>query len=479
MTSVTSVLSRWATPLAERAPARVFAISGLDAPGSLEDLRLRDEVALVDSPRSANLLVVAGILPEPLYEPAWRVHDQMSRPRRVIAWVADPDSAGEARRFPGAIVVGADADLVAVITRTHMELLRGSRVDRGGGASGAPILPDVEPAPWRGVGPYGQGGKGMTGGVPFGRPLPGRAPDRDGLELDQLTVRVGPFFPPFPSGLVLDIKLQGDVIQEVVVDESAGAKMHGPLDAEGDGCPFHSALSSPVAIAKLERARAAHHLRWLAHALRVLGLVALGRRALAMATTLERDQRSTSQVAAELRSLARLLNRARSFAWSTAGVGAIAAEQVAGRGLGPVARASGVAEDLRSEDQAYRALDFEPVVQRGTDAGDVRARWRQRLAEAEQSLALVERAGGARAGGAGAVEGPRGVVRTRTATNVIANVPSAPATEAGSEAARRELLPTLLAGSEWGDAVTTIVSLDLAPFGTNHGSRVPSPGGGE
>ena len=67
-------------------------------------------------------------------------------------------------------------------------------------ASSPDALPDLDPAPWRGVGPFGQGGTGMTGGVPYGRPLAGRADDRDGLKLDQLLVRVGPFLPPFPPG---------------------------------------------------------------------------------------------------------------------------------------------------------------------------------------------------------------------------------------------------------------------------------------
>lgn len=51
------------------------------------------------------------------------------------------------------------------------------------------------------------------GGHPYGRPLAGRAPGRDGLEFDQLPLRVGPFFPHFPPGLVLHVELQGDAIQ--------------------------------------------------------------------------------------------------------------------------------------------------------------------------------------------------------------------------------------------------------------------------
>src|SRR3546814_12868181 len=85
----------------------------------------------------------------------------------------------------------------------------------GGRPSEPAALTDVEPAVWRGVGPYGQGGTGMTGGVPYGRPLPGWAEDRDGLKHDQLQLRLGPAYPGLPPGLVLDLPLQGDIPQAV------------------------------------------------------------------------------------------------------------------------------------------------------------------------------------------------------------------------------------------------------------------------
>ncbi|MDP8954464.1 MAG: hypothetical protein M3N37_06020 [Actinomycetota bacterium] len=110
---------------------------------------------------------------------------------------------------------------------------------------------------------------------------------------------------------------------------------------------------------------------------------------------------------------------------------------------GPVARAGGVAIDARTDDPAYACLDFEPVVHHG---GDARARLRQRVAEAAQALALAERAGDALRSPGPPVEGPRGPLapgRTMPSSSLI------------------DLLPTLLDGQEWGDAVTTVASLDL------------------
>lgn len=54
--------------------------------------------------------------------------------------------------------------------------------------------------------------------MPGGIPMADRAPDRDELKLDQLTVPLGPGLPAWPSGLLVRAKLQGDVIQEAAVE---------------------------------------------------------------------------------------------------------------------------------------------------------------------------------------------------------------------------------------------------------------------
>ncbi len=319
-------------------------------------------------------------------------------------------------------------------------------------ASSPDALPDVDPAPWRGVGPYGQGGTGMTGGVPYGRPLAGRADDRDGLKLDQLLVRVGPFLPPFPPGLLLDVRLQGDVIQEATVPapdadeaESSGDEGHSTAPAlrahparlaDAADSPFTTALTRPVPIAELELARARHHLAWLAEALRVSGLEAYGLRTLKLASGLDVES------AEAIEALDRWLRRNWSLRWGTRRVGVVTREQAAGLPGGPVARASGDDRDARSQDPAYRRLGFEPIVR---SEGDALARWRLRVAEARQSLRLAKRSGTSTATPSSVVEGPRGPLGD----------------DAPPSAGLVALLPALLAGMEWGDAVTTVVSLDI------------------
>lgn len=425
------MLGRMLARLARDAPARVFVVEGAGAPAPPALLRLSPEIELVDSPRSATILLVAGELPVALGETIQRVHDQMAPPRRTVVWRATPDPTQSPAdpALPNARVLTGDVvDLARGLAQAQAGLLSGAE------PSEAPLLPDVEPAPWQGVGPYGQGGTGMTGGVPYGRPMAETAPDRDGLRLDRLEVRVGPFFPPLPTGLVLTIALQGDVVQEVSLGDNAFAHVRHAMS----GDPFRQALARPVRIETLELARARHHLGWLAHALHVHGLAMLGRRALVIA---ERVSAGEARPVAELRTL---LEHTRALAAATAGVAVIEPDVVRGRGLGPVTRASGVAEDARSDDDAYRALGFEPVT---TSDGDARARWRQRLAEAEQSVTLAGRAGDAVAGGEDGhrVESPRG--RLTPTTTPLEGLLA--------------LVPRLLPGCEWGDAVAAVVSLDL------------------
>ena len=431
--------------LAEGAPVRVFALVGLDAPRDVCELRLHRDIRLVDAPRSANLLLVVGTLPSSMHAAARQIHDMLAQPRCTLRWTVgdatDTELFPHAERLTVASEVTAPEDavqrLALELRKMHVALLRGDREPE------PPFLPDVDPAPWRGIGPYGQGGTGMTGGVPYGRPMAERAPDRDGLELDQLPVRVGPFFMPFPAGLVLDVTLQGDVIQEAIVPGNAFSGAAPPKRLT----PFTRALTEPVRIAEIECARAEHHLRWLAALLYLHGLDALGRRALALA--IEVRLGATPDTLAKVRALRVLLERTRGLAAATADIGRLPDEVIHGGGLGPVARAAGVAEDARIDDPAYVRLHFTPAVRGPTgQVGDARSRWRQRLAEVEQSLAIALQAGDAATGGGGiAIEGPRGAM-------MIGVGPSSTATLLGC-------LPALLAGMEWGDAVATVMSLDL------------------
>ncbi len=436
-------IARWLTPLAAGADVPVFTAIGAGGRALADEAALLPGVRLVDSPRAANILLFVGAVTPPLLRPLLGIHDQLPTPRATVWWPGRAVGGGLASALPDLVVGPAgDGDHLRSV---FAELLSGER------RSEPPALPDQEAAEWRGVGPFGQGGTGMTGGVPYGRPLPSRAPDPDGLELDQLPLHVGPLFPPFPPGLILHIELQGDVVRQATVGDNPFAGATEDLDQDGpplDTALFVGALTSPTPIGDLEVARARHHLRWAARTLRLHGLESEGLRLLGLARSLAPADR------AAVESLAQRIARSRSLAWTTRGVGILGTDDVTG---GPVARAAGLAVDARLHDPAYQGLGFSPVVH---GAGDARDRLRQRLAEAVQALELAERAGSQLRRPGPPLEGPRGPLGTEDPLPSVALL---------------GLLPRLLAGQEWGDAMTIVASLDLDLEEAAVGQPAPIP----
>ncbi|WP_136065441.1 NADH-quinone oxidoreductase subunit D-related protein [Modicisalibacter radicis] len=417
----------WLGRLAARAPVPVYPLLGIGGERALYPLALAGRVTRVDSPRHASVLLVAGHVPVHHHEALKRVHDQLPRPFATLWFRSQPLPGLEnARR------VDDPATLTDELVALHRELQTGQR------GSSPRLLPDEPPNPWEGLGDDGHGGEGMMGGTPYGRPMAMNMQDdiRDGLTLDSLTFRLGPFYPLLPPGLAAEITLQGDVIQSWTNQSPAYPRA---LDAV-----FQTARERPVAIAELELARARHHLRHLYRALRLAGLEGLGLKALRLARELT--------PASHLDGLRRQLTRAGFFRLAALDGGALDAETARRLG-GPAARAAGIDTDRRSDDAHYRRLGFRPALGRG---GDTRARWHQKLAEIEQSLALAGRAvdeGDLTTVGPGGLETPCGPWRER------------PAQDAGG------CLEALLPGMEWDSALATIASLDLA-----EGSASPPPG---
>lgn len=197
------------------------------------------------------MALIAGSIPPAHREALDRAHDQLPHPRASVRWRSDALADG----------VGVDGDVdevveaacqahAAVMSRTH--------------ESSPARLPDDEPNEWRGLGPHGQGGEGMMGGTPYGRPMAMTGGDRDGLALDQLRLRLGPFLAPLPPGVVFDVTLQGEVIQELSVELPSSSATPPPRFEE---LPDDTATNARLG------------LRWLSHLLHVHGLDALAVRA--------------------------------------------------------------------------------------------------------------------------------------------------------------------------------------------------------
>lgn len=244
--------------LAAAAPAAVYPIAGEDGLVAIEDLSLDPGISLRSSPRDAGVLLVSGGLREDDLPALRRLHDQMPHPRATVWWRTEPHPG-----FPSAEAV--EGDPAAAVRRAWEGLVTGSV------ASEQDLLPDEPPDPWRGKGDHGQGGEGMMGGKPYGRPMAMTDDDRrDGLALDAYTASFGPFLPMFPPGLQLELTLQGDVIQSARVvrppfpqrgEADAPlrriARLLRPLGLEGTAERFLRAAQKNRAPTQLDRA-----LRW-------------------------------------------------------------------------------------------------------------------------------------------------------------------------------------------------------------------------
>jgi hypothetical protein len=331
----------------------------------VEDLALEPGLELASSPRHADVLLVAGEIPLALQEAVYRVHDQVPRPRASLWWgSATPDA------LPDPMVVTAGRSPVQRLRSLTVAMRAGQR------HSEPDLLPDQPPAPWHGQGPYGQGGEGMMGGKPYGRPMAMTGDDlRDGLALDELTLEAGPFLPLLPPGLIMQVTLQGDVIQHVSV-------RHPPFT---DNAPLYEAR--PLSLAVVETARVAHHLRCVARLLAVLGLSWPALRCLRAARAA--SDLSFPEAARQIRSAVRWVCASAVQHAVSPGIGRLEADVLRLLG-GTAARAAGEGPDPRAQQDCYRRLGFKPLME---GSGDVRARLRLWVREVQQSLALAQAAG--------------------------------------------------------------------------------------
>lgn len=163
--------------------------------------------------------------------------------------------------------------------------------------------------------------------MPGGLPMADRAEDRDGLKLDVLHVPLGPWLPHWPGGLVIDTRMQGDVVQQ------AEAR---PLSAARSiGTPFWHAVGDPAA---LQLHTAAAHLDSLARLLAVAGWPSAAERARGL-----RDRALGGETGEGLvrdcTRWRRRVARSRLLRWSTDGLGVLTAAHAARLGVGgPAAR---------------------------------------------------------------------------------------------------------------------------------------------
>ncbi|MEU4244710.1 hypothetical protein [Actinoplanes sp. NPDC026619] len=203
----------------------------------------------------------------------------------------------------------------------------------------------TDPAMGNDKGGHGDGGMQM----PAGLMMADRGPDRDGLKLDVLQVPWGPVLADWPAGLVVDLTLQGDLVQR------AEARVMPP--AGSSSVPFWDADAG----AQRRHRHAAAHLDSLGRLLAVAGWPGMAERVRRLRDGVLADG-STRELREELSRTGRRVRRARTLRWATDGLGVLTDDLVRQAGVsGPAARSV-------------------------ANGGDVTARWQCWLAEAERLL---------------------------------------------------------------------------------------------
>ncbi|MCX2721643.1 hypothetical protein [Roseibium salinum] len=174
--------------LAAAAPACVFPAIGENGAGRVAALASLGRFRFVSTARHAPILLVAGKIRKEDHEDLCRLHDQLPHPRRTLWWGSDPIDG-----FADPLVVASIDEARDAILDVWRRLVSGEET------SEPDLLPDKPAHPWRGKGEHGQGGEGMMGGKPYGRPMAMTGDDlRDGLALDQCTCEYGPLLPILP-----------------------------------------------------------------------------------------------------------------------------------------------------------------------------------------------------------------------------------------------------------------------------------------
>jgi hypothetical protein len=308
-------------------------------------------------------------------------------------------------------------------------------------------------------------------------------PSADGLVMEHIELTYGPLGTPLPGGLAAEVTLDGDVV--------ADSTIHALLRSDPPSVPD---LLAPVAwtvatatndqttspwlrIAAVEVERAVSHVAWLRTMGRLLDWQPLVDGCTETLASLQVERRvlpgrepteswlreavgrtDLDECRGRLEGLVAMVRRSRAFRWRLAGRAIVTRTQAFEQGLvGPVARGSGHGVDVRSDDPAYRELDFEPVVRA---EGDALART---LVRSEEALAAVSLALDALTSAYVGADAP-----TAAAMEPVVESPRGPITARRSDpawgrAARRAAADAMV-GREWSAALVGLMSFDLSPW---------------
>lgn len=234
------------------AALRTFPVLGLGGTPLWRKWRHLHPAPPAETPRDADLLLLCGEIPASWRTEVETLFETMGLPRAVL-WLQPAAPAPTLNVLPLKLRLEEQAIGRFDSARFARSLLA-DRVARQA------LLPNEAPAPWQGVGPYGQGGEGMMGGKPYGRPMAMTADDPDQLMLDDVPTHLGPFLPYWPAGLGLTLRMQGERIRVCETVRNFFAEKRTP-----------DKQASALTVAEFARARLGRHLGWASDFLSLAG----------------------------------------------------------------------------------------------------------------------------------------------------------------------------------------------------------------
>ncbi|MFD1538101.1 hypothetical protein [Nonomuraea guangzhouensis] len=298
-----------------RASVRPLVVAGVY--GTRTRLLVEAEVArrgwaVALSPGEASLVVVCGVPGEELAEAIRVVWEGVVSPRAFVELPSEATPEVVAGALDGAVVAlgdepGQRRDAAGRQSRSWPQ----EPTDRGG--------MDHSGMDHGGMhGDMGAGGHEHHMGSPGGVAMAERGPDRDGLKLDRLHVPLGPVLVDWPSGLVVETVLQGDVIQRATVRVVGGVA--GGVSFWDEPWVAASEGRAAVTRGEAERRRAASHLDSLGRLLAVAGWPSAALHARWLRDrTLAQDSRA--DLSRDHARFARRVRRSRILAWMLRDVG--------------------------------------------------------------------------------------------------------------------------------------------------------------
>ena len=322
-------LTSWLSGLAAGRPhLLVVEVPGQAALRRTVERLVRDRGwVLATGPADADVLVVCGVPSGALAEAVAAAWDAMAVPRARVELSRDVDC--------GPLLVQAVEQLADRVAQRRDDVARAAAAEAGQPATGmdhAATGHDAPTADEAGAGMAGMGHAAMghdMGGMgmelPGGLSMADRAPDRDGLRLDVLHLRLGPLLGSWPAGLIVDVVLQGDVVQ---------AATCSTVDAQPGG-PRQGRQADP-AVGRLDSA---------ARLLDLAGWEAAADSARRLRDRIEVDG-STPATTADLARLTARVRRSLSLRFALRDLGVLTARRAEELGIpGPAARADGDVRD--------------------------------------------------------------------------------------------------------------------------------------